>query len=146
MSTPTHPDERRDDGSATVELALVLPVLLAVVLGAITYGVIFSVNHTLTSAAAEGARAAVSASTTDDAKAVASAAATSQLGVLGQYQQHAEVLAPVVGACAAPSTEQCITVRVTYPWATNAIIPDLLEIVTPDVLSAQSTVQLSVEQ
>lgn len=134
------------DGSVTVELAIVIPVLLGVLLGALSFGMIFMVNHTLSSAASEGARAAVGTTTTDEAIATAAAAAQGQLSGLGQFEQHADVRTPTVGACAAPVTEQCITVEVTYPWGTNAIIPNLLEFVTPDVLSAQSTVQLGIQQ
>ena len=49
---------RRDSGSAVVEFVLVAPLLLAVALAVIQVLLTFHVRATLTSAAAEGARAA----------------------------------------------------------------------------------------
>lgn len=56
---PRRPEPRRTDrGSAAVELALVLPLLLLLVFGVIDFGRMLNTQITLTEAAREGARAA----------------------------------------------------------------------------------------
>lgn len=47
---------KKQRGSAAVEFALILPVLLIIVFGIIDYGVLFGQNFSLQSAAREGAR------------------------------------------------------------------------------------------
>ena len=49
--------QRRDEGAAAVELALVLPVLLLVIFGIIDFGRMLNAQITVTEAAREGARA-----------------------------------------------------------------------------------------
>lgn len=142
MQQPIPPAER-EAGIATLEFALVLPVLLVVIWAAISYGMVFTVNHTLSAAAAEGARAAVGAPDVQSAVSAATAAATDQLGALGQHAANAQLATPNVTECSAPADTQCITVTVSYPWATAPVIPEMFGVLTPDVLEATSTIQLS---
>lgn len=137
------PPAEREAGIATLEFALVLPILLVLVWAAISYGMVFTVNHTLSAAAAEGARAAVGAPTEADAITAAAAAASDQLGALGQHATNAQVAAPAVGDCVAPADTRCITVQVAYPWASAPVIPELFGVLMPDLLEASSTIQLS---
>lgn len=140
MQHTTTPDEA---GTATLELALTLPLILLVIWGAITYGLVFTVDHALSAAATEGARAAVGTVTEAEAVAAATAAATGQLTALGANGANAVVDVAPPTDCPAPVGTRCITVRVSYPWATAPVVPDLLQVVTPDVLTAESTVQLT---
>ncbi len=48
---------RRERGAAAVEFALVVPLLLTLVFGIISYGYLLSFRQSLSQAAAEGARA-----------------------------------------------------------------------------------------
>lgn len=131
-------------GVATLETALTLPLLLAAIWAVISYGLVFTVDHTLSAAASDGARAAVG--TTDEAAAAAAAqaAATDRVSrALGSFASDAVVGTPTIDDCAAPAGARCLTIEVTYPWGTAPIVPDLLSVVTPDQLSATSTVQLS---
>lgn len=50
---------RRDDGQSLVELALVLPILLALLVGILEMGRAWNVYQVITNAAREGGRAAV---------------------------------------------------------------------------------------
>ncbi len=50
---------RQRRGSATVEMAIVAPILLTLVFGIIEYGWVFTVRQALTNAAREGARVAI---------------------------------------------------------------------------------------
>jgi Flp pilus assembly protein TadG len=60
------PDRRDESGSAVVEFAVVIPMLMLVVLGVLQVGLALHVRSTITSAAAEGARvAAVSGGDTE---------------------------------------------------------------------------------
>ncbi len=56
---PLRPSRRRRRGSILLEAALVLPVLLMVVFGAIEFGWAFYIKHSLQGAAYAGARAAI---------------------------------------------------------------------------------------
>ena len=49
---------RSESGAAAVEFALVLPLLMLLLFGIISYGVMLSFRQSLSQAAAEGARAA----------------------------------------------------------------------------------------
>ncbi|MDO8119703.1 TadE/TadG family type IV pilus assembly protein [Isoptericola sp. b490] len=90
------PVVRRDDGSASLELAIVFPVLLLVVLALLQYGLWFHARTLAQAAAAEGVAVARSYSSTPEAGRVR---ATTFLA------DHAEdlVLDPVVVA-SVPST------------------------------------------
>ncbi len=140
MQDTTTPDEA---GIAILELALTLPALLLVIVGAVTFGVILTVDHSLSAAASEGARAVVGEATEPEARAAATAAATDQLGALGSFGADATVDVAPATDCPSPAGARCITVTVTYPWDTEPIIPDLFGLVTPDELSAASTIQLT---
>jgi len=58
-----HPDSRQ--GAAAVETALVLPLFFLIVFGIIEFGRAFMVAQLLTNAAREGARAAITAGSTN---------------------------------------------------------------------------------
>lgn len=51
-----HPQHRGRHGLATVEAALVLPLVFLLVLGMIDFGMMFHTLHTMTNAARDGAR------------------------------------------------------------------------------------------
>ncbi len=99
-------------GAAAVEFALVLPVLLLVVLGAIDWGWYFYVREVVTNAAREGARVG-SVDTTGDPAPQAEAAASGYLGALGLDASavHATPEVEVIGGVAVPAVQ----VVVTYP-------------------------------
>lgn len=138
-----HARDTSEAGIATVELALALPILLAVVWALISYGLVFTVDHALSAAASEGARAAVGTATEPDAAVAATAAALDQLDALGSHAANATVAAPSITDCPAPEGTRCLTVQVTYPWATAPIVPQMFSVLMPDQLTATSTIQLS---
>jgi Flp pilus assembly protein TadG len=108
---------RREDGQALVELAFVLPILVAVMLGIVQFGIIFNNYVTMTDAARAGARkAAVSRFVEDDgaaAKAVVYADATS----LDADQLDVSVDASPDWATAGGD----VTVTASYPYTINIL-------------------------
>lgn len=58
------PRKRRDDGAAAVELALVLPILLLLVFGIISFGIVFAQQLAVNNGVREGVRTAVVAGNT----------------------------------------------------------------------------------
>lgn len=75
--------KERSRGAAAVEFALVLPVLLALVLGGIDYSYYFFVDHIVTASVCEGARAGVIQDTDAAATSVASSTTRSFLDRAG---------------------------------------------------------------
>lgn len=139
-------------GAAAVEFALVAPILLFLIYGAVSYGIVLSVKHVMTEAAAEGARAAIGAQiipgTDADQNAAYVRVATARAGgSLGVYKTWAQIT-PSVGACpnAAPnqSSTVCVTVTVTYPYSTHPIIPNApgLGLITPATLASSFSVEV----
>lgn len=104
-------------GLATVELAIVLPVLLLLILGGIEYGLQIQTDHVMTEAAREAARQmAVRGGTAADAKALA-------LDRLSGI--HANFTVTVTG----PNASRDVTVHISVPrtdvsmgWLTGGTI------------------------
>lgn len=141
----------RQRGAASIEFALVFPALFLIFYAIVTYGLIFSAQHTLSLAAAEGGRAALRYQRADDAGQAlalrASAARDAAEAPLGWLQRFGGDLHPVAStvtsaACPGVSGLTCLTVRVDYAYATAPLVPRLL-LPTPDRLSSEAVVQLN---
>ena len=107
-----------------VEFALVILPLMVVLYGLIYFGMALATKQRVTSAAAEGARAAVGATTFDAAKTRADARVVDILGTPGTNYN------PVYAAVAC-GTGECI--EVTINWTKEAVaaglgLPDLYPI------------------
>jgi Flp pilus assembly protein TadG len=100
-------------GLATVEMALVLPLLLLVTLGAIRYGHLFLIAQQITNAARNGARTAIRVDATNVSVQTTVDAYMTAAGIpAGQYTlmlTPADVTTPTAGAS--------VTVRITVPSA-----------------------------
>ena len=82
-------------GAAAVELALVLPVLLLLVLGAIEWGYYFFLENVVVNSAREGARAgSIAPAGTAEAQARAATAAMLTAGALDAGLAHVDVQFP----------------------------------------------------
>lgn len=109
---------RNDRGSQVVEFAILVPVLLSIVAGIITFGFVFNAQITVTEAAREGARLA----------AICGQDATCLGTVKAQVESHAPGLTLsdsqiAVTSCPANSTTASATVTITY--VENLHIPPL---------------------
>lgn len=132
---------RRQRGAAAIEFALVFVIFFMVLYGAVAYGVVFAIRHSLTLAASEGARAAVQDVGNADAR--AALAATTAANAIAWLGTNAP--APVVTHSPCPATPyRCLQVSLTYDYAANPIVPAIpgLGIELPATLQSQATVQL----
>lgn len=128
-------------GAVAIEFALVFVLFFMVLYGAIAYGMVFAIRHSLTQAAAEGTRAAVKdVGSVEERAALAATTAANAVSWLGALAP-----TPVVTSGPCPTTAyQCIQVSFTYDYAANPIVPAIpaLGIILPDTIQSQATVQL----
>ena len=131
-------------GTASLEFAIVVLLLLSMIYGLITFGFIFALNHNLSLAASEGARSAIQRShttaTNADIETFAEANALQRLSF--QAARTKAVIAASVDPCVNDPAIDCITVTIDYDWDANPIIPELFGIGTPNTLNATAVVQL----
>ena len=133
---------QRQDGVAAVEFAVVSMVFLVILFGILTYGFIFSLDQSLNHAAEEGARAAISSTSSATAMTQAHAAAKQRLNWMGSRIQDSDIV-EAVAACPNDATVSCITVTITYPWNTRPIIPKFPGLPVPTQMQAVAVVQLT---
>ncbi|MNX84086.1 TadE-like protein [compost metagenome] len=124
---------RNESGQALVETALVLPVILAMVLGIFGFGHLFNAQLVITNASREGARiGALGRSDTNIKAAVA------------KYLSGAGLTDPgtVVTISKAPGADGAdVTVNVSYPFKTALNLPGV-----PNPINLKSTAVMRVEQ
>ena len=107
---------RREDGQAITEFALILPVLVALLLGIIQFGIVFNNYLTITDAARAGARkAAVSRFIGDNG----AAAKTTAQNSAQQLDQTALKVTVTSTNWNVPGSD--VNVTVTYPYSINIL-------------------------
>ena len=113
---------RQEDGQALVEFAMVLPILMAVLLGIVQFGIIFNNYETLTDASRVAARRAATSRFIGDNGASARQAAKNAASNLNLTDAEIDI-----SSCA-PGTYPCqtqdwtktgneVTVKLTYPYS-----------------------------
>ncbi|MEI5675823.1 MULTISPECIES: TadE family protein [unclassified Nocardioides] len=155
MEGPGRRRAREERGAAALEFALVVPFLLLIVFGIISFGFMLGFRQSLSQAATEGARAAAvqldpSARTADATAAVTDALAgvgvTCTSGVLFRDATAAGTCAVgTATACAGAPAHNCVTVTLTYRYAANPAVPSLPGVgaAMPDELTYAATVRVS---
>jgi Flp pilus assembly pilin Flp len=120
---------RDERGVAAVEFAIVSLLLLTILYGMITFGFVFALDHNLTSAAAEGARSAISEARVQPAT-PAGDLAVEQFAVDAARDRLAFAAAranAVIQADKRPCDNdqgiQCITVTIDYDYDTYPLVP-----------------------
>ena len=131
-----------------LEFALVIPIFVFVLYGLIAYGMMLSAKQTITNAASEAARAAVSAPAGDQTaeKAAAHDRAKATMQSLGAYKvDDPGAFDAQVQPCSQGSPNTCIFVTITYDYSAHPIVPPApgLGLVTPSKLSSKAVVQVS---
>jgi len=139
---------RGENGVELLEFALVIPIFVFVLYGLIAYGMMLSAKQTITNAASEAARAAVSApagDTTAETTAAHDRAQAAMKTLSGYNVDEPNAFSAQVGPCSQGSPNSCITVTITYNYASHPIVPPApgLGLVTPDKLKSTAVVQVS---
>ena len=145
---------RDDRGSAAVEFALVVPLLMLLLFGVISYGYLLSFRQALSQGAAEGARAAaVSATTTSTARSAAALSALNSSldtygvscsgGALVKGGSTVGTCSLSVATCSNDASAQCATLAVVYQYGAHPLLPDLPLVPTPDVLGYSAVARVS---
>ena len=141
-------------GAAAVEFALVVPFLLLILFGIISYGYLLSFRQALSQGAAEGARAAaVSVSTTTSSRTTAALAAlnddldlygvTCSGGSLVKGTTTVGTCSLTIAACPNDSTVDCATLEVDYSYADHPLLPDFPFVPLPDSLHYSAVARVS---
>jgi Flp pilus assembly protein TadG len=107
---------QREDGQAITEFALILPVLVALLLGIIQFGIIFNNYVTITDAARAGARKAAVSRFAGDNGAAAKATVQNSAGSLDLTNR---ITVTSASNWLVPGTD--VTVTVTYPYTINIL-------------------------
>ena len=125
---------RGERGAAIVEMALVLPLLLALLMGILVYGQYFMLAHNVQQAANDGARASIVGLDAADRSAVAARAVARSLQAIGGTH-----------SVAVSETSEAITVAVTYTAPQGSLLRSSL-VPSPDhVIHARATFELPVD-
>jgi Flp pilus assembly protein TadG len=149
------PARRGERGAAAVEFALVVPFLLLLVFGIISYGYMLSFRQAVSQGAAEGARAAAVSAADDDVDKLAAArdALNDTLDTYGVTCDASGNLlhggvdvgdcAVTIAACANDATEQCASLTVDYLYDDHPLLPDFPLVPLPDHLDYTAVARVS---
>lgn len=137
---------RRDDGAAAVEFALVVPLLLLLVLGIISYGYMLSFRQALSQGAAEGARAAAvtPAGLEDEERETRAVAKLDEA-----LQSYGASCSDTGVTCSVTFTDcgdsRCASVRIAYPYETGSVGPKFpgSGVILPATLEYTSVAEVS---
>ena len=137
---------RGEDGAALVEFSLVVGLLMLFLYGIIAFGLSLAVKESVTQAAADAARAGMTAK---DPVGAANSAVDNAIGWLGKcgdgsFNCDASIITANTPGCD-NSTNNCIRVKVTYDWKDHPVVPNLpgLGLILPDSIPAQSVDELA---
>lgn len=144
---------RGERGAALVEFAFVSLLLVFLIYAIAAFGILLSTKNTLTHAAAEGARSALSVSDLPSATAntrrldQVKATIAKDLNWMGSNYNASYVNASI-GDCAPTDpvdNTDCVTVVITYPWSTKPLIPMApgMGLAMPNNVSATAVVRIS---
>jgi Flp pilus assembly protein TadG len=142
-------DER---GAEMVEFAIVVVLLIAILYGIISYGLILAAQATLTQAAADAARSGLVASSS--AVTTAEGQALTDVSWMNKGCNTPDITGSATGSsitckaaeeqCPSNAAIECLKVTVTYNYSSDQLFPELpgLSIITPSTMSSTSVVQM----
>lgn len=125
---------RGERGAAIVEMALVLPLLLALLMGVLVYGHYFMLAHSVQQAANDGARASIVGLDAADRSAVASRAVGRSLQAIDGTH-----------SVAVSETSEAITVAVTFTAPQDSFLRSSFVPSPDNVIRARATFELPVD-
>lgn len=130
-----------------MEFALVIPILLAFLMGIISYGYIMALQQTVTEAAAQGARAAALSAveqTYSQRRSATVGAVNQTLGTFGMNCNSGGLSCDLeVSPCSADPSRTCAAVVVSYAWASEPRIPQLPLLPAPERIEHRAVVEVS---
>lgn len=129
---------RSDRGAAIVEMALVLPLFLALAMGILVYGQYFLLAHAVQQSANDGARAAIVGLDAADRRAIATRAVDRSMGSIGGFT-------PSSRSVAVTESSDAITVAVTYTAPQSSFLRSALVPSPGHVIRASATFELPIE-
>lgn len=148
-----HPSTaRRLRGNAAIEFAILLPLLLYVIYALVSFAMMFSAQHLMTLAAAEGARASLQYQPADDTAAALALrrtrACSTAMAFVDWVQRQSDNSVSCEARSAACDFDAdliCIEVELNYPYASKPMLPaiPLAEALMPEQMRSLATVQLS---
>ncbi|WP_432770232.1 MAG: transporter [Sphingopyxis sp.] len=125
-------------GAATIELALVLPLFLALLMGILVYGQYFLIAHAVQQAANDGARAAIVGLDGADRRAIAIRAVDRSLASIGHFT-------PATRSVAVSESGEAVTVAVTYTAPEDSFLRSAFVPVPSPVIRTRATFELPVD-
>ncbi len=134
-----------------VEFALVVVLLIMLLYGIITYGLILAAQATVTQAAADGARSGIVAGSSG-ASTAATTQAGSDLSWMGKggcqtYGTPGAIITcqAVPEQCPSNTNNSCLKVTVIYNYSTSPLFPEMpgLGVITPSTISSTNVLQMS---
>lgn len=129
---------RHERGAAMIEMALVLPLFLALLMGILVYGQYFLLAHSVQQAANDGARAAIIGLDAADRRAIATRAVDRSLRGAGR-------ITPDRRSIAVSETNEAITVGVSYTVPADSFLRTSIVPVPGNIIRANATFELPVE-
>jgi len=129
---------RNERGALAAEFALLLPVLLTILFGAMEFGMIMYSREVISNASREGARAGIVQASPKPAAGTITTIATSYL--TGTGINPANVTITVTGAGGANPATLTVNATYQYQWLVP-YIPTLLGLPSPLPLSGQATMR-----
>lgn len=124
--------------AALVEMALVLPLFLALLMGILVYGQYFMLAHSVQQAANDGARAAITGLDAGDRRAIATRAVDRSLAAVGGFSASARTIT-------VSETIDSLTVAVAFSIPADNLIRSSFVPSPGDVIRADATFELSEE-
>jgi Flp pilus assembly protein TadG len=145
---PHAPRVRRAHGNTAVEFALLFPLFFMILYGIVTFSLIFVAQQSLTLAAEEGARAMLKYQPADndaDALTARVQAACPVAKGLANWLAGSATCATVTSDCSYDPTMKCVTVTLSYDYASRPLVPavPLLNVVLPPKLISSAVIQLN---
>jgi Flp pilus assembly protein TadG len=129
---------RSERAAAMVEMALVLPLFLALLMGILVYGQYFLLAHSVQQAANDGARAAIVGLDAADRSAIATRAVDRSMQAIAGFT-------PATRSVAVSETSDAVTVAVTYNVPATSLIGSSFVPSPGNVIRARATFELPVD-
>lgn len=129
---------RSERAAAIVEMALVLPLFLALAMGILVYGQYFMLAHSVQQAANDGGRAAITGLDAADRRAVATRAVDRSMKSIAGFTSASR-------SVAVSETSEAVTVAVTYTAPPTSFLRSSFVPSPGHVIRASATFELPVD-